>query len=259
LELKINYIGIVAGIIAFISLVLPWWTMPLSGTITVEFMEVEMSGDISVYTYDARVTMEAMGFKETESMVDDFSIWYGYVALALIVIAGVAGIVGSLIVGKNGKMILVVAGTLALLSIIIFAAGLDHELVTPQEATGEPELTNVRASGSFGLFSSGSFSADVPGMGSMEFDYSTYLTFGFWLALVAAIIAFVSLLKHPMAPPPAPPPPAVPPEPSQAALPPPPPTPAPTTPTKIHCVYCGAENPPYADFCLKCGKKVVKP
>jgi len=51
-----------------------------------------------------------------------------------------------------------------------------------------------------GLFSSGSFTL----MGQTSMDYSSYLTFGFWLALVAAIIAFVSSLKHPMAPPAAP-------------------------------------------------------
>ena len=197
--MKINYISIVAGIIAFVSLALPWWTMAISGTVPVEFMEVEVSGDISVKLYDARMSIEAevlgVSVSVDESMVDGFSIWYGYVALALIVIAGVAGIVGSLIVGKNGKMILVVAGILALLSIIIFAAGLQGELSDEIEP-GYPELS---------LFSSGSFSESIPEMGLVELDYSTYLTFGFWLALIAAILAFISLLKHPVAPPPAPP------------------------------------------------------
>ena len=180
--MKINYIGIVAGILALISLALPWWTMTISGTF--------MGGDISVYTHDAKVTREIIGFKETKSIVDDFSIWYGYAALALIVIAGVAGIVGSLVVGKNGKVILIVAGILALLSIIIFAAGLQSELSKLSKKAPVPGFPTV------GLFSSGSWSY----MGA-TMDYSTYLTFGFWLALVAAIIAFISLLKHPMAPP----------------------------------------------------------
>jgi hypothetical protein len=40
----------------------------------------------------------------------------------------------------------------------------------------------------------------------VSMDYSSYLSVGFWLALVAAILAFlafISLLKHPVAPPPA--------------------------------------------------------
>jgi len=194
--LKINYIGIAAAIIAFISLALPWWTMSMSAR--VEFMGIKesMSADISVYTYDARASAKAIGVKVSESIVDDFSIWYGYTALALIVTAGVAGIAGSLIVGKNGKMILFVAGILALLSILIFAAGLQSELSKLTEAAGEtlPGLPEVS------LFSSGSYTF----MGA-SMDYSSYLTFGFWLALVAAIVAFISSLKHPVAPPPAPP------------------------------------------------------
>jgi len=182
-----NYIGIVAGIIAFISLVLPWWTMTMSA----EFMGIKMSWDVSVYTYDARMTVEAMGGRESESIVDGFSLWYGYAAFALILMAGVAGIVGSLMVGKNGKMILLVAGILTLISIIIFVAGLQGELSEGAQVPGFPEV---------GLFSSGSWSF----MG-VSTNYSSYLTFGFWLALVAAIIAFISLLKHPVAPPPSPP------------------------------------------------------
>jgi len=40
------------------------------------------------------------------------------------------------------------------------------------------------------------------------------------------------------------------------------PEPRPSLPqpsTKIHCVYCGAENQPDAVFCQKCGGKLVKP
>ena len=43
---------------------------------------------------------------------------------------------------------------------------------------------------------------------------------------------------------------------------PPPPTVSPLEPVrapKIRCVHCGTENPPHADFCVKCGKKMFKP
>jgi hypothetical protein len=50
------------------------------------------------------------------------------------------------------------------------------------------------------LFSSGSYSF----MGAASMSYSAYLTFGFWLALIAAVLAFISTLKHPMAQPAAP-------------------------------------------------------
>ena len=145
-----------------------------------EAMGIKVSADLSVYPYQA--TAEAMGVSQTVAM----ELWFGWAALVLIVIAGIAGIVGSLIVGKTGKTILVVAGIFALLSVLIFAVGLQGELSKAAPVPGYPVV---------GLFSSGSYSF----MGT-SMDYSTYLSFGFWLALIAAILAFISLLKHPMAP-----------------------------------------------------------
>ena len=150
-----------------------------------EAMGIKISADVSVYPY--QTSSSAIGASQTVTM----ELWYGWAAFTLIVIAGIAGIVGSVIVGKTGKIILIVAGILALLSIIIFAAGLQSELSKAPPVSGFPEV---------GLFSSGSWSF----MG-VSMDYSSYLTFGFWLALIAAILAFISLLKHPMAPPVAPP------------------------------------------------------
>ena len=184
--MKINYIGIVAGIIALISLALPWWTLTMSAEVMGESSNV----DLSVYPYQARTS--ATGVSQTFIM----DLWFGWASLALIVIAGIAGIAGSVIAGKTGKTNLIVAGILALLSITIFAAGLQSELSREAPAAGFPEV---------GLFSGGSYSF----MG-VSMNYSTYLNFGFWLALIAAIIAFVSLPKHPAAqlptPPTAPPP-----------------------------------------------------
>ena len=206
--MKINYIGIVASIIAFISLALPWWIMAMS--VTGEYMGTQetMSADVSLYTYDARSSVKIMivetRVETSKSIVDGFSIWYGYTALALIAIASFTGIVGSLIVGKNGKMILAVTGILALVSIIIFAVGLQSELSRLNKTAGETlpdfaELSLVPLP-QLSLFSSNSYSF----MG-VSLSYSSYLTFGFWLALIAAITAFTSLGKHPMAPPVAPP------------------------------------------------------
>ena len=181
--MKINYIGIVAGIIAFISLLLPWWVMSMSA----ETIGIEVSNDVSVYPHQA--TTSTMGMSATVAM----ELWYGQAALVLIVIAGIAAIVGSLIIGKTGKMILIVAGILGVLSIIIFAAGLQGELSKAPPVSGYPSVD---------LFSSGSSS----GFSGMRIYYSSYLTFGFWLALVATILAFISPLKHPAAPLPASPP-----------------------------------------------------
>jgi len=171
--LKLNYIGIVAAVLAFISLALPWWTMSISSTA----MGMTYSAEYSVYTYQVRAS--AMGISQTV----DYPLWYGWAALALVALAGISGIVGSVMIDK-GKMVLIVSGVLALLSIIIFAVGLQSELSNAAVTPGTPTV---------GLFSSDSYSP----MGGFSMDYSTYLSFGFWLALVAAILAFVSWIKHP--------------------------------------------------------------
>ncbi|MCL6578332.1 MAG: hypothetical protein K6T73_02980 [Candidatus Bathyarchaeota archaeon] len=144
--LKPNYIGIIAGILAFISIALPWWT----------YSAIADSSDLYLY----QVGTIAGGTIET---------WFVWTALALIIIGGIIAIVGSVM--AKGKTILLGGGVLALLSIIIFAVGL------------QMELPKIPVSG-IGLFSGGS-------------DWSTYLSYGFWIALVAAIIAFVAFVKHP--------------------------------------------------------------
>jgi len=180
--LKPNYIGIVGGILAFISLALPWWTMAMSSSI----MGVAYSIDVSVYPYQA--TASAMGVSVTVTM----QLWFGWAALVLVVLGGLFGIVGSVISDKQ-KMLLVACGVLVLLSIIIFAAGLQSELSKAPPVPGLPTVA---------LFSSGSYSY----MG-VSMNYSTYLSFGFWLSLVAAIIMFVASMRKPVKAVPAPPPP----------------------------------------------------
>jgi hypothetical protein len=182
--LKPNIIGIVGGILAFVSLALPWWTLSMSSTI----MGMSVSVDVSVYPYQA--TASALGF----SVPADIGIWYGWVALAFVLIGGLLGIVGSVKLDK--AKLLTIGGVLALLSIIIFALGLYLELAKAPPAEGFPAV---------GIFASGSYNYEGTSM-----NYSAYLSFGFWLALVAAIVMFVASRKKPVeavAPPPPPPPP----------------------------------------------------
>lgn len=167
--MKINIIGLVGAILAFISLALPWWTLILSYN--------GSSMDISVYPY------------QVSGITFDTSFWYGWAALALIILAGVLGILASIII--KGKIVLIIAGVLALLSIIIFAVGLQMDL---------PQLSYELGITELGLFSSGSF-GDL----EISWNYSAYLSFGFWLALISAIIMIIAtLLKEGKATPPPP-------------------------------------------------------
>lgn len=151
-----NALGIVAAIIAFVSLVpvapyLAWWSAsgpsPTPWTLSLFPWGVSGSG-----------------------MVPPSEYWWGYTAMAFIGLAGVLGLVGS-VIGKPGKGVLAVAGLLGLLSVIVFVAGF---------------VMNLPGGSQF-LFYSGP-------------DGSAYLYGGFWLALIAALLLFVASAKHPKAP-----------------------------------------------------------
>jgi hypothetical protein len=156
--LKINYVGIIGAILAFVSLALPWWTESYSSA--------GVSGSYDLYLYNVPTAF---------SIIDT---WFVWAAIALAIIGGLLGIVGS-VTAAMGKKILIGAGVITLLSIIVFAAGLQNE------------LSKIPISG-IGLISSSSYT-----IGSMTVSWSTYLSYGFWLALVSAIILFVAIRMQP--------------------------------------------------------------
>jgi hypothetical protein len=160
--LKVNIIGIIGAIIALIGLALPWWTMTYSMT-----AGMNLSYSVSIYLY--QITRSSAG----ASMISDINLWYGWVAFVLLVLGALFGIAGSLI---PARVILVLGGILALLSTIVFAAGLQNDF----SSTSSP--SNI------GLFSSGN---------SFLISYTTYLSFGFWLALAGAILILAASLKKP--------------------------------------------------------------
>jgi hypothetical protein len=160
--LKINVIGIIGAIIALIGLALPWWTMTFSMT-----AGMNLSYSASIYLY--QTTASGIGTSVTGQM----NLWYGWVAFVLLMLGALFGIAGSLI---PARVILALGGILALLSTVVFAAGLQND------------LSSTSGLSSIGMFSSGSF---------FEYSYATYLSFGFWLALIGAIVILVASLKKP--------------------------------------------------------------
>jgi hypothetical protein len=167
--LKLNIIGIVGVIILFISLALPWWTMILSPSGS----NAGYSGNVAIYPYQAIASLSPAG----SSLVIRTDFWYGWVALAFVILGGLLGIAGSLL--RGARMLLVGGGLLALLSIIIFAVGLQSDLSNSNFAEMWPALS---------LFANGTFEG---------YAYTTYLSFGFWLALAATIIMLFASLKKP--------------------------------------------------------------
>ncbi|MGB8779823.1 MAG: hypothetical protein WCD81_04150 [Candidatus Bathyarchaeia archaeon] len=155
--MKLNYVGIVGAILAFVSIALPWWTESVFG-----------------FNYDLKLF--------DQGTFSTFNYWYGWLALLLVVIGGILGLAGSVM--SNGKKIVMGGGILALIAIIIFPIGLQTDL--------------MRLNAPFGIFFNGTISS---------ISVSTYLSYGFWLALVAAIIMLVAMrYPKPTAQAPSPPP-----------------------------------------------------
>lgn len=156
--MKLNIIGLVSAILAFIAIVLPWYSDSINGYSLIYFIDISSRA----------------GFPGTAVLI--------LISLVLMIIGGVLGLLGSFVIGKRGKILLMVAIILVVLSPICFAI----------------RIVDI------GLPLFGSY------MG-----YSLYVSFGFFLAFVAAFLMSFSARKHPMevgavpfapAPPPPPPP-----------------------------------------------------
>jgi hypothetical protein len=168
--MKVNVIGAASALIALASLALPWWTMTLS------LLETPLSWD--VYTWGVRSPMEIVG----DSLLFDFADSYRYAALSFIVVGAILGLAGSVTVGRRGWTILATSGILTILAAVIFVAGLATD---PALADATPPI---------GIFES----KEVRILG-FSYRISTYLHIGFFLAVTAAILASISLLRHPTA------------------------------------------------------------
>ena len=163
--MKVNVIGVASVIIALVSLALPWWTMTLS------LLETPLSWD--VYTWVVRSPTEG-------DLLFDFADSYRYAALSFIVVGAILGLAGSVTVGRRGWTVLATSGILIILAAVIFVAGLATD---PALAGATPPI---------GIFES----KEVRILG-FSYSISTYLHIGFFLAITAAILASISLLRHP--------------------------------------------------------------
>ncbi len=174
--MRINYLGIIAGVLAFVSLALPWWTYSISSSLD----GFTVSNEATSYLYQIRIPRPIIG--TTVPPVSSISSpWYGLAALAFLVLGGLLGLMGGFI-AKGRRIVLALGGTLALFSIIAFAAGLQNDISNGAVA-GLPKGAV--------LFSVGSYNSH-----GSSFNYSCYLSFGFWLALIAALVMLYALTKE---------------------------------------------------------------
>lgn len=170
-----NFLGIIGGILGFVGLVLPWWTMTVSGS----FGGTSASADISMYLY--RATVSGPGISE---VLD--GPWYGWAAMAILLVGSVIALAGSVIVTKR-KALLAAGGALVLVSAILFLVAFQLNVSeTLADTRGVvPEGVNL------GLFASGSLEYE----GYLTLNYAAFLSFGFWITLAGAILILVAATR----------------------------------------------------------------
>lgn len=167
--LKTNYIGILGAVIAFISLVLPWWTLTMSFSVAIPAGTISTSSEANFYLYQLQNSVSGFSLANTW--------YYNWIALALVFIGAIVAVAGSVM--ERGRALLAVSGVLEIIAMIVFAIGLNMDL---------PNSGYAR----LGLFSSGTtFYILLPT------NFSTYLSYGFWLAIVAAIVMFAASAWRP--------------------------------------------------------------
>jgi len=159
---KLNYVGILGGILAFVALIMPWWTETAS--VPVMGLGNSTAIDLPLYLYETSASVLA----NPPTRVVTLGLWFCWATLALAALGALWAIVGSSVSGK-GKWILVFGGVVGLLSIVVFAVGLQSEL----SRIGSGLDLFTAASGTWGTL-------------------TTYPSFGFWGAFVAAAIMLVA-------------------------------------------------------------------
>jgi hypothetical protein len=172
-------LGIVGGLIALESLALPWWTVTFSWSLR----GIDSQTFVSVCLFQAKIGLPGYSNSPPPSHVD---LWFGWVALGLVIMGGLMGMAGGL--RHRVKMILV-GGLFVLASTTVFAVGLQSELWNgPANPWGFRVL---------GLFSSGVTVSEwlVP-LPLESITYVAYLTYGFWIALAAAVLMLAAPLER---------------------------------------------------------------
>jgi len=162
---RLNYLGILGAIVAFASLVMPWWNMTAS--VPIVGLGNSTAIDFPLYLYSTSARLLA----NPPSQVVSLNLWFCWVTLALVALAGILAMVGSMIVGK-GNRILLIGGVIGILSMVVFTVGLQIEL---SNAGSGLDLFKT-ASGTWGTL-------------------ATYLSFGFWGTLAAAVTMLVAAMR----------------------------------------------------------------
>jgi hypothetical protein len=162
----LDQLGILGAIVAFASLTMPWWN--ITTIIPIMGLGNSTAIDFPLYLYSTSASIVAI----PSTQIVPLDLWFCWVALPLVASAGILAIVGSIAIGR-GKRILLLAGVVGLLSIVVFAIGLQSGL----SDIGSGLDLFTMASGPWGML-------------------TAYLSYGFWTTLAAAITMLVAATRE---------------------------------------------------------------
>jgi len=172
-RLKINYFGLIAGITAFASLFLSWftielWTKDLGSTMSFSANLFQLTGSVEGVTKAIFLT-----------------VWFTAGAFVFMLVAGVACLVYCTFANKRRTSVFIVSCVLALMAMLIFGYGL---------STSSFAVERINPGFTISQFPVGSFGVSAEESMQNSYDYSWAVGIGFWLALVAAIFALLAAL-----------------------------------------------------------------
>ncbi len=171
-----NYLGFIAGIVAFVSVFLPWftielWTSNLSSTM-----------NFTANLYQLTGTVEGV----TRSMF--LIVWFNVGAFILMLITGLLCIVSSIFAtSRRRTTLLIVSCVFALLAMVIFGYGLANSSFAVEELNPGYTISQFPEN-SFGLSAEQSM--------QNTYDYSWQIGIGFWLALISVILSLLAVLNE---------------------------------------------------------------
>ncbi len=175
--MKMNYLGFIAGIVAFVSVFLPWFTIELWTT------NLSSAMNFAANLYQLTGTVEGV----TSSMF--LLVWFNVGALILMLITGLLCIVSSIfaISRRRRTTLLFVSCVFALLAMVIFGYGLANSSFAVEELNPGYTISQFPED-SFGLSAEQSM--------QNTYDYSWQIGIGFWSALTVVILSLLAVLNE---------------------------------------------------------------
>ena len=176
--MRINMLGIVASILIFLSLALPWFSSSFDlnlGTIA-GFPIGTVHFSLSIYFFGF------IGTNNGVASVEAFPYAFNIIFFIVLLVAGLIEVLASLTFGERGKWLMVFAGTLALISTPLFYVALGSTL-------SNMFLPGTQASASGGILTPGNLLGGDVLTGTQVQTGASF----FWLPILAGVLALVSI------------------------------------------------------------------